>query len=218
MDFLTLIGGGIAVGLMVAAPIGPVNLICIRRTLTYGPLNGFLAGLGAAIGDGIFAVIAGFSLTAAGNLIDGMSFWIQVIGATLLIVYGIAIIRSVPRVLHNPDGSLVQAAGSSLYGAIASTFALTITNPATMVGFAAFFAGMKELVDYQVSAVYTLLLVASVFLGSTLWWGMVTGITSIFNKGIESSTLKWMNIGSGFLILATGIIFAVYSIWQKLFG
>jgi threonine/homoserine/homoserine lactone efflux protein len=190
MDFLALILGGILIGVLVAAPIGPVNLICIRRTLAYGPLNGFLAGMGAALGDGVFAVIAGFGLTAAGDLIEGMSFWIQAIGALLLIVYGIAIMRAVPRVIHNPDGSLVQAAGSSLYGAIASTFALTITNPATMVGFAAFFAGMKGVVDYTESSLYTFILVVSVVAGSSLWWAIVTGVTSIFRKSIEPSTMR----------------------------
>lgn len=216
MDFLVLILGGIFIGVMVAAPIGPVNLICIRRTLTYSPLNGFLAGLGAAMGDGIFAIIAGFGLTAAGDLIEGMSFWIQVVGATLLIVYGVAIMRAVPRVIHNADGSLVQAAGSSLYGAIASTFALTITNPATMVGFAAFFAGMKGLVDYTGSSIYTFILVVSVFLGSSIWWAVVTGVTSIFRKSIEPSTMRAMNIGSGALILLTGLIFAGYALYGRL--
>jgi threonine/homoserine/homoserine lactone efflux protein len=216
MDFLTLILGGIVIGVLVAAPIGPVNLICIRRTLAYGPLNGFLAGLGAALGDGIFAIIAGFGLTAAGDLIEGMSFWIQGIGATLLIVYGIAIMRAVPRVIHNPDGTLVQAAGSSLYGAIASTFALTITNPATMVGFAAFFAAMKGVVDYTESSLYTFVLVASVIVGSSMWWAVVTGVTSIFRKSIEPSTMRAMNVGSGALILLTGLIFAGYAISERL--
>jgi threonine/homoserine/homoserine lactone efflux protein len=216
MDYLTLILGGLAIGVLVAAPIGPVNLICIRRTLAYGPLNGFLAGLGAALGDGVFAVIAGFGLTAAGDLIDGMSFWIQGVGALLLIVYGIAIMRAVPRVIHNPDGTLVQVASSSLYGAIASSFALTITNPATMVGFAAFFAGMKGLVDYTESSLYTFILVMSVIAGSSLWWACVTGVTSIFRKSIEPSTMRAMNIGSGALILITGLIFAGYAIGERL--
>jgi threonine/homoserine/homoserine lactone efflux protein len=219
MDFLILILGGIVIGVMVAAPIGPVNLICIRRTLAYSPLNGFLAGLGAALGDGVFAVIAGFGLTAAGDLIDGMALWIQIIGATLLIVYGIAIMRAVPRVLHNPDGTWVQTAGgrgSSLFSAIGSTFALTVTNPATMVGFAAFFAGMKELVDYTQSALYTGILVLSVVLGSSLWWAIVTGVTSIFRKSIEPSTMRAMNVGSGALILLTGLIFAGYAIIDRL--
>jgi threonine/homoserine/homoserine lactone efflux protein len=216
MDFLTLILGGLFIGVMVAAPIGPVNLICIRRTLAYGPLNGFLAGLGAALGDGVFAIIAGFGLTAAGDLIEGMSFWIQGVGALLLIVYGVAIMRAVPRVIHNPDGTLVQAAGSSLYGAIASTFALTVTNPATMVGFAAFFAGMKGLVDYTESALYTFVLVVSVLAGSSLWWAIVTGITSYFRKSIEPSTMRAMNVGSGALILMTGLVFAGYAISERL--
>jgi threonine/homoserine/homoserine lactone efflux protein len=218
MDWLTLIGGGLVIGIMVAAPIGPVNLICIRRTLAYGPLNGFVAGLGAAFGDAVFATIAGFGLTAAFELIDGMSFWIQLLGAIILTVYGVAIMRAEPVVMRNSDGTMIEATRSSLYGAIASTFALTITNPATMVGFAAFFAGMRELVDYQAGPLYTGVLVASVFGGSAVWWLVVTGITGIFHHNIEVSTLRLMNRLSGLFILLTGAAFLTYALWQRIFA
>ncbi len=87
-----------------------------------------------------------------------------------------------------------------------------------MVGFAAFFAGMKEIVDYQVSLLYTFVLVMSVLLGSAAWWGIVTGVTSIFRKGIATHTLRVMNLGSGALILISGVVFAVYAIWQAVAG
>jgi threonine/homoserine/homoserine lactone efflux protein len=77
MDWVTLVGGGLVIGLLVAAPIGPVNLICIRRTLAYGQLNGFLAGLGAALGDGIFAIIAGFGVKWVFDAIQDMGVVLQ---------------------------------------------------------------------------------------------------------------------------------------------
>ncbi len=94
MDYFLLIGGGFIIGVIVAAPIGPVNLICIRRTFAYGPINGFLSGLGAAIGDGIFATVAAFGLTAVAQLIEGYSTPLRLIGGAMLIGFGIHIFNA----------------------------------------------------------------------------------------------------------------------------
>src|SRR5882757_8273650 len=99
MYVLLLISTGIVIGLVVAAPIGPVNLICIRRTLAYGPVNGFISGLGAAFGDGIFATIAAFGLTAAAQLIQGYSTPLKLIGGAMLIGFGIHIFNADVSVL-----------------------------------------------------------------------------------------------------------------------
>ena len=219
MDWLAVIGGGLVIGLLVAAPIGPVNLICIRRTLSYGQLNGFLAGIGAAIGDGIFAVAAGFGVKAVFDLIKDMGVVLQLTGATLLILYGLRVFISAtpPEIMRNPDGSIQRGSAGDLAGAFASTFALTITNPATMVGFAASFAALREIVDFQASSLATLILVVSVFAGSALWWFVVTAITGIFHQTIEPSTLRRMNQASGLLIFVTGLAVLGYAIWQRLF-
>lgn len=220
MDWLALIGGGLVIGLLVAAPIGPVNLICIRRTLSYGQVNGFLAGLGAALGDGIFAVAAGFGVRAVFDLIEDMGVVLQLAGAGLLIFYGLRVFiyATPPEIMRNPDGSIQRGSVGDLAAAFASTFALTITNPATMVGFAASFAGLRAIVDFQESAIATWVLVLSVFGGSALWWLVVTAITGIFHQTIEHGTLKRMNQASGLLIFATGLVFLGYAVWQQLFG
>ncbi|MBV9421193.1 MAG: LysE family transporter, partial [Alphaproteobacteria bacterium] len=80
MDYLLLAFSGVVIGLFVAVPIGPVNLICIRRTLAFGPLNGFASGLGAAIGDTVFAIVTGFGLTAIAQWIEGYRTYIELIG------------------------------------------------------------------------------------------------------------------------------------------
>lgn len=220
LDWLALIGGGLVIGLLVAAPIGPVNLICIRRTLSYGQLNGFLAGLGAALGDGLFAIAAGFGVKAVFELIEDMGVVLQLAGAGLLIFYGLRVFiyATPPEIMRNPDGSIQRGSAGDLAAAFASTFALTITNPATMVGFAASFAGLRAIVDFQTSSIATWVLILSVFAGSALWWFVVTAITGIFHQTIEHGTLKRMNQASGLLIFATGVVFLSYAIWQRVFG
>ncbi|MBI1213136.1 MAG: hypothetical protein GC190_16855 [Alphaproteobacteria bacterium] len=217
MDWATLIGGGLVIGILVAAPIGPVNLICIRRTLTYGQLNGFMAGMGAACGDGIFAVVSGFGITAVFQLIEDMGIFLKLIGALILMVYGYrAFIAAAPQVMAHPDESMHRGEAGALAVAVAATFALTITNPATLVGFAASFAGLQSIVDFHASLLATFVVVVSVFGGSVLWWFVVTEITAIFHKTIGPETLRRMNQGSGILIFLTGLVFLGYAVWQRI--
>jgi threonine/homoserine/homoserine lactone efflux protein len=145
---------------------------------------------------------------------------LQLAGAGLLIFYGLRVFiyATPPEIMRNPDGSIQRGSVGDLAAAFASTFALTITNPATMVGFAASFAGLRAIVNYQESAIATWLLVLSVLVGSALWWLVVTAITGIFHQTIEHGTLKRMNQASGLLIFATGVVFLSYAIWQQLFG
>lgn len=220
LDWLTLIGGGLVIGVIAAAPIGPVNLICIRRTLSYGQLNGFLAGLGAALGDAIFAFIAGFGIKWVFDAIQDMGMVLQLLSATILIAYGwrVFVHASPPEIMRNPDGSIQRGSAGDLAGALASTFALTVTNPATMVGFATMFAAFREVVDYQTSSLATLVLVCAAVGGSVLWWLVVTMVTGIFRKSIGPNTLKRMNQASGLLIAATGAVLLGYSVWNRVLG
>lgn len=219
MDWLTLIGGGMVIGIIAAAPIGPVNLICIRRTLSYGQLNGFLAGLGAALADGVFAVIAGFGVKWVFDAIQDMGVVLQLASAGLLMIYGgrVFIYATPPEIMRNPDGSIQSGSAGDLAAALGSTFVLTITNPATMVGFATMFGAFREVVDFQSSSFATLVLVSSAIGGSILWWFVVTAITGIFHQSIESGTLKRMNQASGLLIFMTGATLLGYSLWQRVF-
>ncbi len=220
LDWLLLIGGGMVVGVIAAAPIGPANIICIRRTLSYGQLNGFLAGLGAAIGDGVFAVIAGFGVKWVFDAIQDMGAPLQLASAAILMFYGARVFvnASPPEILRNPDGSMQTGSVGNLAGGFAATFALTITNPATMVGFATMFGAFREVVDYHVSPFATTVMVLSAFAGSVLWWFVVTAITSYWHQTIETQTLKRMNQASGAFIFLTGATLLGYSVWQRLFG
>ncbi len=146
VDYLLLILSGLAIGIIVAAPIGPVNLICIRRTLAFGPLNGFLSGLGAAIGDSVFGIVTAFGLTAIAQLIKGFYVPLQIVGGLMLIGFGVHTIFAKPKKRELDEVKGADKGASTLVGAIVSTFALTITNPATLFGFAALFAGLGSLI------------------------------------------------------------------------
>jgi len=220
IDWLTLVGGGMVIGVIAAAPLGPVNLICIKRTLSYGPWNGFLAGLGAALGDGIFAFIAGFGVKWVFDAIQDMGVVLQLASAALLLIYGLRVFiyATPPEIMRNPDGSMQRGSVGDLAGALASTFALTVTNPATMVGFATMFGAFEEVVNFHTSSLATLVLVTSAIGGSILWWATVTAVTGIFHQSIETATLKRMNQASGLLIFATGASLLGYAIWQRVMG
>src|SRR5580698_10163323 len=125
MNYFLLIFAGVVIGLIVAVPIGPVNLICIRRTISFGPLNGFTAGLGAALGDGIFAMVIGFGLTEVRQWIEHHSTLIQLSGGLLLIIFGAYTYVADPlhsRAVERKD--VQEPSGASLARTFASTFAL----------------------------------------------------------------------------------------------
>jgi threonine/homoserine/homoserine lactone efflux protein len=209
MVYLYLAVSGIVIGILVAFPIGPVNIICIRRTLSFGTLNGFVSGLGAAAGDGVFAIVTGFGLTAVSQLIEGLSIPLQLIGGALLLYFGWHTFFTNPH-LKDVDNKLVsgnQNGRSSMAGAMASTFALTITNPATMLGFASLIAGVGALAGVkEVSFWSTSVLVGGVCAGSALWWLVLTTTIGLLHAKIDDTVLHYINMISGFIIAAFGVV------------
>lgn len=201
IDF-ALAGSGVAVGLAVAAPIGPVNLIVIRRTLRFGGLNGFVSGAGAASGDGVFAAIAAFGVTAAMDFIVQYETLMQFVGGLFLIGLGARTFFMHPHI--SGEG------GERDYGAMArvfaATFALTLTNPATMLGFIALFSGIAGLAVQALDYRDALTLVFSVVLGSMLWWAGLSRFVSLFRARMSDRLLETVNRVSGGLIAAFGIL------------
>ena len=217
MHDLYLIGGGILIGLIVAAPIGPVNLICLRRTLAYGPLNGFFSGLGAALGDGMFAAITAFGLTFVAQVIEGYAIPLKAAGGLALLIFGCHIFTSDVTLLRNQNGAPNRAEGSaSLIGAIVSTFALTLANPATMFGFTALFAGLGTLVGDEVLFGDAAMMVLGVVAGSTLWWFTLSALVGIFHKHIEPKVMRNINHAFGVLVTLFGLWF--WAIWRGSFS
>jgi threonine/homoserine/homoserine lactone efflux protein len=205
MDYIFLVISGIVIGLIVAVPIGPVNLICIRRTLAFGPINGFVSGLGAAVGDTVFAIVTGFGLTVIAQLIEGYSSYLELAGGAMLIYFGIHTYvakveaRLVDKLAAKEKGS------STLFRTMASTFALTITNPATLLGFAALFAGLGGLAGGHPDLLSAAFVVLGVAAGSTLWWGALTAFVGLFHHSINDHTMELINKGSGISVAAFGL-------------
>lgn len=205
VNYVLLILSGLAIGIIVAAPIGPVNLICIRRTLAFGPLNGFLSGLGAALGDSVFGIVTAFGLTAIAQLIKGFYVPLQIIGGLLLIGFGIHTFFATPKKRELDQVKSLDKGASTLIGAIVSTFALTITNPATLLGFTALFAGLGSLIGEKPRFVEAAVLVGGVAAGSIAWWFTITTIVGLFHKNIDDRAMKWINHAMGVAITLFGL-------------
>lgn len=206
MDHFWLIASGIVIGVMVAAPIGPVNLICIRRTLAYGVPNGFVSGLGAAAGDAVFAAVIAFGLTAVSQLIEGFGWGLQLAGGVILLVFGFRTFFAEPTTAAVRDGRAITDRRSGLPGAMASTFALTVTNPATLLAFIGLFGGLGAVAGREGTWMTALVLVAAVFVGSSLWWLALTSFTGLFHGQLNQHRMRRINQASGVIIGAFGFI------------
>ncbi len=201
MPDIELVARGIAIGLVVAAPIGPVNLICIRRTLSGGFFRGFLSGLGAALGDGIFASIAAFGFNAAINVMLSYAGWLQLVGGIFLIVLGVRTFVAHPHI----DMVAGDAPTVALARVFVTTFFLTITNPATMLGFLAIFSSVAGFTPRDTDYASAAMLVGAVVGGSIIWWACITGFVSLFRQKMNDHMLEWLNHIAGVLIVLFGL-------------
>ena len=193
---IQLVLAGIGVGLLVAAPIGPVNVLCIQRAVAMGFWGGLAAGLGAMLGDGLLAAIAAFSMTAISDLMIAYSGPIQLFGGALLIVFGIGLLFARPMLLVAPGQK------SHLWdhwGIIPQTFFLTISNPGAIFGMLALIGGLDTYFE-------ALLLVASVMGGSLLWWLGLSELIATIRHRLTESRLKLINRIAGGVLIAFGVV------------
>jgi len=190
---------GLIIGFSIAAPVGPIGILCIRRTLAEGRVPGFISGLGAATADAFYGCIAGFGLTFISSFLINQQGWFRLVGGVFLLYLGIRVF------LTRPPEELSSREGTGLMGAYASTFFLTLTNPMTILAFAAIFAGVgvaSEGKGYFSAGI----LVLGVFLGSTLWWVILSSGVGLFRKRVDLRALRWVNRISGILIAGFGLI------------
>lgn len=191
---------GLLIGFAIAAPVGAIGVLCIRRTLADGRLVGFVTGLGAATADAFYGAVAGFGLTAVSALLVGYQDAIRLLGGLFLLLLGARTWRSAP-----PAAAATSAAPGSLAAAWATTFALTLTNPSTILSFAAVFAGLG-LADTGGDWRGALALIAGVFLGSATWWFLLSGGVSLLRGWFTPPRMAWVNRASGAVIAGFGAL------------
>jgi threonine/homoserine/homoserine lactone efflux protein len=208
MEIWTLMKG-MGLGLAIAIPVGPIGLLCIRRSLTQGQLMGLVTGLGAATADGIYGSIAGFGLTAVADVLVDYAQILQLVGGGFLCYLGFSTLRADPATEAAQVSS--RSPGRELWGAYVSTLFLTLTNPATILSFIAIFAGLG-LVGSGQSWTGALALIVGVFLGSALWWLCLSWGVTLFSQRLTPSRLKWLNRLAGAAIFAFGVVAVALSL------
>lgn len=199
---------GIAIGLAIAAPVGPIGVLCIRRTLADGHAVGLVTGLGAATADLTYGAIAGFGLTFVSSLLVAEQLWIRLVGGIALCYLGARTLISRPSLAATASAS----GRGDLRTAYASTLALTLANPATILSFAAVFAGLGIAGphnDYRMAGA----LVAGVGLGSALWWVILSGGVSLVRARLNTPALEWVNRVSGVVLLGFGLGALASIVW-----
>jgi threonine/homoserine/homoserine lactone efflux protein len=199
MDFeLPLPLRGVIVGFTIAAAVGPISLLTIRRTIAHGQLYGLVSGLGVATADASYAGIAAFGLTAVTTLLVSGRFALGVVGGAIIVLLGIRTMRSKP-------GEVVRdAVRPGLPAAFLSIYALTMTNPMTILSFAAVFAGLGLAVGSSFGD--ALVLTLAVLVGSSLWWLVLTTVVAWLRLRVSTTALLWVNRISGAALVAFGVV------------
>ncbi len=188
---------GLIIGFAMAVPIGPIGIMCIRKTLAEGHSRGMIIGLGAATADSLYGSIAAFGLTFISDVIASQHFWLCLVGGGLLLFLGIRTFRA-KRKDH-----IIPFENKRLLGSFVSTFLLALTNPVTIFAFVAVFAAFG--LGHKISIISACILVLGVFVGSSLWFLSIGYAATLFRKKLDSSGLRWVNRISGALIVLSGI-------------
>jgi threonine/homoserine/homoserine lactone efflux protein len=204
MEFLLK---GILVGFAVAAPVGAIGVLCIRRTLTGGRLVGLATGVGAAAADAVYAFVAAFGVTLVGELMVEHRRWVAGAGGLLLIGLGILEWRARPAEL----APIIVPSTGRLLRSFVSTFVLTLCNPVTILSFAALFAALglgaavHEAIELGRRNYAMSELIGGVFLGSLLWWVLLSNGVNAVRHRLGAAVFRWLNRVSGTALIAFGL-------------
>jgi len=210
MDFLLFIKG-IFIGLSASIPLGPVGLVCIQKTLNSRRTNGVVAGIGAALADTFFAVVAAFGISAVHNFIETQQLYLRLVGGLILLLLGLKFFLTNPAIQIRKQ----RNKNNNLWADFASVFLLTLSNPLTVFVFGAVFAGFG-IIPRENNWYNMIMLISGVFCGAVLWWFTLVNIINIFRKKFRLRRLWWMNKIMGVIIIAFGIFAFISSFFLKL--
>lgn len=175
--------------------MGPIGVLCIRKTVQFGRLSGFFSGLGAAVADTFYGIISAFGLTLISDFLLASRFWLHLFGGFFLLFLGAR------TFLAKPLDSAKTITHKTLIGDFVSTFFLTLANPLTIISFVAVFAGLGLSEQPEGAPI----LVGGVFLGSTFWWLILSEGVTLFRKKISQRVMIWVNRIAGLIIIGFGI-------------
>lgn len=195
---------GLAFGFLLAATVGPMWVLCLRRTLAAGTLVGLASGLGIAVADAVYGALAAFGLTAVSSFLLGQGYWLGLAGAAFLLWLGAKTLLARPAPIGAGNGT-PDASARDLAAAFLSTLGLTLANPPTILAFAAIFAGLglASNADYAAAAA----VVAGVFLGSAAWWLILAASVGGLRARAGPGLMRGINVVSGCTILG-------FAAWQ----
>lgn len=200
MSLALLFATGAVIGLIMAIPVGPVNLLAISRTLRHGFLAGFVAGLGGMVADTVLAVIAAFGVTWVIDFVEGNARPIQFGGGILLVVMGIAAMRSHPHL----ERSTTVAPSSSVWRGGVSAFFMTVSNPGAAIAMLALFGSLGDLEDVERGGFASMIVVAGVAAGSTIWWFLLATMVGRLRDRLSDGWLHRVNMTAGVVLLGCG--------------
>ena len=190
---------GLLLGFTIAATVGPITMLTIRRTLASGWAVGFASGLGVATADATYAAVAAFGITAVSDVLVSIARPLALVGGAFLVYLGIRTMRSIPV---DPKTADPNGRRPSLRGAYLSILGLTFTNPLTILSFAAFFVAF----GVRGSALDAAVLVAGVACGSVTWWIVLTVTLSAIRGRLTVQALRWANVISGLVVTVFGVL------------
>ncbi len=190
---------GIGVGIVFSAPVGPVNILCVQRAFRGGFFSGLADGLGAATADTFFAAIAAFGVTAVSRFVEGHSIWLQAIGGLFLVIFGLRIANAHPHLDENTPEP------ASLVSTTIATFGMTITNPATVLGFLALFGSLGDLAPRPGDWLGAGFFVLGVAAGAAGWWFFVSAVVAMLRDRMTDDTLFRVNRLAGGLLVVFGV-------------
>jgi threonine/homoserine/homoserine lactone efflux protein len=198
MDALPIPIRGLIIGFTIATAVGPITLLVIRRTIDHGGWYGFASGLGVATADASYAAVAAFGLTAITTFLVSVHVLLGIVGGAVIVLIGLQTMRT------RPTGPAVDTARPGMASAFVSIYALTMTNPLTIVLYAGVFAGIGLAAgsSFADAAVVTL----AAWLGSTLWWVILCSIVGWARGRVSTTVLLWVNRVSGAALVALGVL------------
>ncbi len=197
-DFILI--RGIIVGFLVAAPVGPLGLLCIRRTLSSGWRTGFVAMIGGAVADGMYGAITALGLTTVSGFFIGNEMWIRTIGGIFLMLIGL-------RLMRTPVAKTIEQSGAvNVWSDMAESFVAAATNPMTLPALVVIFAATGLATGSELGVFRAITIAVGVFIGFLLWWLALSVFVDAMRGKFTPTLIRNINRVAGIIIIICGLV------------